>query len=239
MPKRYWWIIATFFFVQFGVLPVAYGVAPYVSSDAELTAYSLLITSVIGFIVTLLLLRKEREIGIWKRDRGASTGESILWIFLGVVLALTSQMIAAAIETYIFRVPVGSENTAGLMNIYEAAPLFVLYMVFFAPVFEELIFRKIIFGQVYKKTNFFIAGIVSSLAFAVLHMDFTHLLIYTSMGFVFAFLYVRTQRIIIPILVHGLMNLFVVVGQSMIDPEMLEEYQEQLNIILLQLTGGF
>jgi len=51
------------------------------------------------------------------------------------------------------------------------------------------------------------------------------------MGVVFAFLYVKTKRIIVPILVHMLMNTIVVMAQLLIDPELLEQMQEQAQFI--------
>ena len=45
----------------------------------------------------------------------------------------------------------------------------------------------IIFGTLYTKTNFFIASLVSLIAFAVPHMDFKHLLSYIATGFVLSF----------------------------------------------------
>ncbi|NGP46557.1 CPBP family intramembrane metalloprotease [Bacillaceae bacterium SIJ1] len=242
MKKSYWGIIVTYIFVLFGASFVALGYFQAGFAEAPAIAYGQITTSVIGFLIVLFLLRSERKEGIWRREKGASGGEAFVWIFLGVFMALAAQYIAALIEIEVLQLPAGSENTSMLMDIFTSAPLFVLYMIFFAPFFEELIFRKIIFGSIYKRTNFIIAGIVSSLAFAVLHMDFTHLLIYTAMGFVFAFLYVRTQRIIIPMLVHGLMNLIVVVGQiaaQRLYPEMYEEIQNNMNAVILLLFGGF
>ncbi len=53
----------------------------------------------------------------------------------------------------------------------------------------------------------------------MIHLDFLHILVYTAMGFVFAFLYVQTKRIIVPIIVHAGMNTLVVVAQLTLDPE--------------------
>src|SRR5699024_11107393 len=107
----------------------------------------------------------------------------------------------------------------------------------FAPILEELLFRKIIFGSLYKRINFFWAAILSSLAFGVIHLDLTHLLIYTGMGLVFSYLYVKTKTIIIPLLVHMCMNTSTVLIQVTVDIEQVERMQNELtsNIIF---TGG-
>lgn len=73
----------------------------------------------------------------------------------GVFLALFSQSIAASIEMYLFGVNPESENTQRIMEIITALPLMVFVSSVFGPILEEIIFRKIIFGAIYEKTNFF------------------------------------------------------------------------------------
>ena len=62
------------------------------------------------------------------------------------------------------------------------------------------------------------------------------------MGFVFAFLYVKTKRILVPIIVHAAMNTLVVVGQLSMDPEemqrQLEQMQRQVEQLQMILIGG-
>ena len=52
------------------------------------------------------------------------------------------------------------------------------------------------------------------------------------MGVALAYVYVKTKRIIVPILVHMGMNGIVIFGQLMIDPEELERMQQELSLIL-------
>src|SRR5690625_8017898 len=104
-------------------------------------------------------------------------------------------MITANIEVYIFHIESYSENTENIMKITEIAPLFSIITVIIAPILEEVVFRKIIFGTLYKRMNFILAGIISAVIFGLIHLDPTHLLIYTAMGLVFAYLYVKTKQI--------------------------------------------
>src|SRR5690606_1820600 len=110
-------------------------------------------------------------------------------------MAMTSQILAANIEIHLFGIEPGSENTQEIMALVKSLPLLVIVVSIIGPILEEIIFRQIIFGSLYKKFNFFISGLISSLIFAAVHMDFTHILIYTAMGFTFAFLYVQTKQI--------------------------------------------
>ena len=60
----------------------------------------------------------------------------------------------------------GSENTTQFIEIAQAVPLAIFSIVIFAPILEELIFRRIIFGTLLPKTNFFVAASVSAIVFA-------------------------------------------------------------------------
>ena len=70
-------------------------------------------------------------------------------------------------------------------------------------------------------------------------MDFSHILVYTAVGFVFAFLYIETKRIIVPILAHAGMNTFAVIVQLSQDPEKIEEQLRLLEQLQSIIIGGF
>ncbi|MFG6150380.1 CPBP family intramembrane glutamic endopeptidase [Halobacillus sp. B23F22_1] len=234
MPKRYWWIIITYVIAQlssFIGLPILF-LLGFGRSDA-IAIWSIL-SFTIATIVILRLLKPDMTEPELRGER-SSKGKIVLWSILGVFLALFAQGIAATIETQVFGIPAGSENTMDLMNVARESPLFILLPVVFAPITEEIIFRKVIFGQMYKRFNFLLAVLVSSLVFGAFHMDFKHMLVYFSMGVVFAFLYVRTKSIITPIVAHMAMNSFVVISQLFYSEEDIRRMQEQLQTIV---TGG-
>ena len=128
-------------------------------------------------------------------------------------MAYASQIIASLIELNVLGIQPGSENTKQLVDIAKHVPYFMVVTAIVGPILEEIIFRKIIFGSLNKRFNFFISALISSLIFAVVHNDFSHLLIYTAMGFTFAFLYVRTKRLLVPIMAHVAMNTLVLIVQ--------------------------
>ncbi|ELK45806.1 type II CAAX endopeptidase family protein [Halobacillus sp. ACCC02827] len=235
MPNRYWYIILTYVITQLSALAgapllVALGMGRY-----DAVAVWSVASFTIATIIILILLKPDLREEMTRSDR-SSAGSVVLWSIAGVFLALFAQAIAATIESQLFDVPAGSENTMGLMEIARQSPLFILLPVVFAPITEEILFRKIIFGSIYKRTNFFLAVLVSSLIFGAFHFDFTHMLVYFSMGVVFAFLYVKTKRIITPIVAHMAMNSFVVITQYFLTEEDIRRMQEQLETIFI---GGF
>ncbi|MBM7553261.1 CPBP family intramembrane glutamic endopeptidase [Thalassobacillus pellis] len=236
MTARYWYIIAIYVLAQFSSV---IGV-PILTSLGLKQDYSISIWAVFSFFVATLiiifLLKPDMKQASEVRER-SSAGNIALWSFLGVFLAYFAQIIAILIETFLLGIKPGSQNTQELMEFARLSPLFILVMVLFAPILEEIIFRKIIFGSIYKRTNFIIAVIVSALAFAASHFDFTHMIVYMAMGIVFAYLYVKTKSIITPIIAHMAMNTVVVIGQYSMSEEDFRRMQEQFEQ-LQTIFGG-
>lgn len=170
----------------------------------------LVISFNLTFVLVLFLLRKERHYEL--RD-AAPAHTSVLWAISGVFLALFAQALAANIER-LLGIEVGSENTQQILKFIEAFPMVVLVSSILGPILEEIVFRKVIFGSLHKKLNFFWSALISSVIFALAHFEPEHTLLYAAMGFTFAYLYVKTKRILVPIFAHVAMNTFVVLIQS-------------------------
>lgn len=234
MTKRYWYVILTYFVMQFSGLifaPIMYTALPI--SKAQATIYWTIFSFVAGLVVILSIMKPYMKMAS-TRD-AAKPGGIVLWAIAGVFMAYIAQYIAVIIET-LLGISQGSENTQTIIDITRAAPLFMIIPALVAPIVEEIIFRKIIFGTLYKKVNFFIAAIISALIFGIIHGEPAHILIYSSMGFVFAYLYVKTKRIIVPIIVHMTLNSISVIVQLSLSPEELQKQLEQVQMILI---GGY
>jgi uncharacterized protein len=171
----------------------------------------ILISFTLALIFILLVLRKEMFQPI--RDVHAlSPLESVFWGIVGIFLALFAQSAAASIE-YALGIEMGSENTQQIVGLIQTTPLIIFVTSIIGPILEEIVFRKVIFGSLYKRLNFFFAGLISSLIFSIAHGEPEHLILYGAMGFTFAFLYVKTKRILVPIFTHVAMNTIVVIIQ--------------------------
>lgn len=236
MTKRYWWILITYIAAQFSVVVIA----PILFNFSNLPEYEAVIYgNIIGFglglVAILIILRHEMK---EKSAPGAADiPTTILWTVVGIFMAFAAQIISANIEIHLLGITTNSENTADIMEITRHIPLFMIVTAIFAPILEEIVFRKIIFGALYKRMNFFFAGTISALIFGLIHLEPIHLLIYASMGFVFAFLYVKTKRIIVPILVHMGMNSIVVLLQYSLTPEDIENMQKMLEEMQVFIGG--
>lgn len=232
MTKRYWYVILTYFVMQFsGIIfsPILYAILPI--SEFQAVVYWTIFSFAAGLVAILFIMKPYMEAPS-TRD-AANPGSIVLWAIAGVFLAYFAEFIAGLIEINLLGITQSSANTQQIMEITRSAPLFALITSLIAPIVEEIIFRKIIFGTLYKKVNFFMAAVISALIFGIIHGEPEHILIYGSMGFVFAYLYVKTKRIIVPILVHMTLNTITVVIQLSLSPEELQKQLEQVQTILI------
>lgn len=220
MKKEYGFILIAYIVMQLssfvGVPIVSYVGTLFGYSSSEMKIYAAVIWLVFSFAATLILvlflLRKEMS-NTRQNQHATPFSSSVMWVIGGIFLALFAQGIAANIER-LMGIETSSENTESILAVIESFPIFILVSSIIGPILEEIVFRKIIFGTLYKKLNFFLSALISSLIFALAHAEIEHLLLYSAIGFTFAFLYVKTKRIIVPIFAHVSMNTFVVLVQS-------------------------
>jgi uncharacterized protein len=239
LKKEYWLVLLAYIIMQvsslIGIPLVTYIGTQFGQSLPEMEQLAVPFWLVISFAVTLVLvfyiLKNE-----WNERNQLSTGLSTIWAILGVFLAFLAQTIAANIES-MMGIESGSENTKQIISIIESFPIVIFVSSIIGPILEEIIFRKIIFGSLYKRMNFYLSALLSSIIFAAAHFEPEHILLYSAMGFTFAFLYVKTNRIIVPIFAHVAMNTLVVIIQIL--------YKEEIENIIKEtdhiqsFIGGF
>ncbi|AMX00152.1 CPBP family intramembrane metalloprotease [Rummeliibacillus stabekisii] len=191
-----------------------------------INGWYIVISFAVALLLSLIVIAFNRN--FWKifKQKPESIPTSILWGVIGFFLVFVGQWIGGIIE-HSLGITQASENTANLTTIADAAPVAILALAIIGPILEEFVFRRVIFGSLIQTTNFFIAALISSLVFAVIHFDFTHIIIYAISGFIFAFLYYRTRRIITSIIAHMMLNGFVTAIQLYQEPivKFLEQHQ--------------
>ncbi|WP_108672166.1 CPBP family intramembrane glutamic endopeptidase [Peribacillus acanthi] len=231
MKKEYWFILIAYIAMQLSSIvgvPIMMGVGfglGWRGEELQIKSggYWIVISFVITLLIVLLFLRNERKQEL-VREHQSSVSTSVLWAIGGVFMAFFAQIIAASIEKAIGIEP-GSENTLRIMELIQSIPAVMIVSSIIGPILEEIVFRKIIFGALYKKMNFFFAALLSSVIFGFAHFEPIHIILYSAMGFTFAFLYVKTNRILVPIIAHMTMNTIVVILQSY--REEMEEFIKQ------------
>ncbi|WP_432361619.1 CPBP family intramembrane glutamic endopeptidase [Sporosarcina sp. UB5] len=224
-------IILLYMAMQFGSIPVAKGFIYYFQNGTDLEpdsarffgfAWALFITNLIAAPLILFMTTRNKRFWDIFKGKKATPWMTVAWGVLGFFMAMAGQMIAGIIEIALGITP-GSDNTALLSDIAKMSPIIIFSIVIFAPLLEEIVFRRVLFGSIYTKTNFWVAAIVSGIVFAAVHGELEHLLTYMAPGVVFAFLYYHTKRIWAPIISHFLMNGFVMIVQ--LNMEKLEQWQ--------------
>ncbi|MEH7504849.1 type II CAAX endopeptidase family protein [Neobacillus drentensis] len=239
MKREYWIIIIVYIAMQFssliGIPLFLYGFKYWGINQSLAVPSWLLASFTIALFIIIFILRKEMNNRSFSK-RGGSFGQSVIWAISGIFLALFAQYAAAIIEN-LLGIKMGSENTKDILTIIEAFPLAIIVTSIIGPILEEIVFRKIIFGALHHRFNFFISALISSVVFAAAHMEFQHILLYSAMGFTFAFLYVKTKSIIVPIFAHVAMNTLVVLVQSVYKDD-IERLQREAEAVQ-NFIGGF
>lgn len=230
MNKDYGWILITYILMHLsgfigGPLLAALGVPHHLI----LSVWTVVSFSAASLVVLVLLWRSTYRNAI-ERQQPVPLFRAAVWSVLGVFMAYAAQYAGIIIET-LLGIPQGSENTQQVIGLVETFPIVILSVAVFGPFLEEIVFRKIIFGSLYEKMPFFAAALISSLIFSAAHWEWEHTILYAAMGFTFAYLYVKTKRIIVPIVAHVAMNSFVVLMQYVFADEieeMIRLQQEQM-----------
>ncbi|MGX6994932.1 CPBP family intramembrane glutamic endopeptidase [Pediococcus acidilactici] len=139
---------------------------------------------------------------------------AIAWGIIGTALVIVLQFVVSYV-TFILGQNPASANTATLVTLAKINPFFVLAITVGAPIMEELVFRKVLFGNLStlfgtrSNLGLTIMAIISSLAFAFMHND-SHIFLYAAIGLLFCWLYYKTGRIQTSMIAHILMNGLVV-----------------------------
>ncbi|MBC2003714.1 CPBP family intramembrane metalloprotease [Listeria booriae] len=221
MNRRYWYVLLTYFIAYFSSLigaPIIMGILRAVTdlSSTQIVTYASVYWSVfsnfIAVIIVWLLLRKQPRSTKIEQGQPASAGVSVIYAVLGFVALLIGQYIAIAIMS-MFGVGGASQNTEMLGELARAVPLMIVFTSVLAPILEEIVFRKIIYGGLASRMNIHVAAVISSLFFGLMHMDLAYLLVYFVIGLILCYMYTKTKRIAVPIAAHMLMNVIAMIIQ--------------------------
>ncbi|MFR9524331.1 MAG: type II CAAX endopeptidase family protein [Rikenellaceae bacterium] len=167
-------------------------------SDSLAEAMVMLLTQVLSMsatIIFILIMRRSRH--AQAAPIGFSLGGFNPTILLGGVLMLISMSVV--IEPLLSLLPPPPSFIA------RGWPL-LLTVVVGAPLFEEFICRGLILESVRAKRGVVVAWLVSSLFFALLHVDPAMVVNAFFMGLVLGFIYIRSQSIVAPIILHAINN---------------------------------
>lgn len=159
---------------------------------------------VFGYPIAFLIMKKKDVKPVERRRMGP--GQFILAFMMAYGMMIIGNIIGLALTTaigFIKGEPVGNALMSVIMegNIWISA----IYTVLLAPVFEEILFRKLICDRVvqYGQRT---AVLVSGLMFGLFHMNFNQFFYAAFLGGFFAFIYIRTGNLKYTIALHMVVN---------------------------------
>ena len=173
-------------------------------------------TDLIYIVILILMFKKEIIKGL-KGLKENFLNRAILslncWVVGCVIMTVSSIIIGLILDQNV------SQNESLVRENIKIAPLYMLYTCsIIAPIFEEMVFRRSLYGLVKVKWLFIV---LSGVLFGLLHvlgsynsiLDFLYVIPYGAMGSCFAYLLTKTKNITLPIIVHMLHNTILVLVQ--------------------------
>lgn len=161
----------------------------------------LYITPVIWF---LLKLRKNNSTiqVFFKSNRTVSIKDIIVLTFMSYIFVHGMAYLWEGIKTLSIGLTepeeLPADNLSLLLKIFS-----IITLVLIAPICEEIIFRGIILGRLTSKYSLKIGIISSSAMFGILHTDF---LSFTLFGILLSLLFIKSNSLMMPIIVHITFN---------------------------------
>jgi membrane protease YdiL (CAAX protease family) len=153
-------------------------------------------------ILIVLLLRGATwaDVGFRKATPNVlALGCGFLFLTLGVNLVNNLVMLLLGVE-------VQSQQFSGIMDKLDQPAFLLVTGILLAPLFEETIFRGFLFGGLRKRMGWVGAALVSSAIFAAGHLSLAAFIPTFTLGFLFAYLYQRSNSIWPGVILHTLIN---------------------------------
>jgi membrane protease YdiL (CAAX protease family) len=110
------------------------------------------------------------------------------------------------------------------------------------PVFEELLFRGLVFGELRKIMPVKVALVLQALLFGVYHLNVVQGAYAFLLGLLIGYVYYRSNSIIAPVIIHIAINSLSVIVNEFVVTDQLEQWALAISIscvALFFLTGAF
>jgi membrane protease YdiL (CAAX protease family) len=163
------------------------------------------IAAVMTFIIYVLMFRK-KEMNLFQKCkfRKLSLKNSSIIILSSIGLSIFS---CSLVSLLISKFPSYSETSKAIAS-NTTSVLGVISIILVIPIFEEVLFRGLIFNELKKHLNIFVAIIIQGAIFALSHGNMLQAIYTFIMAIVLAIVYDKTQSILAPMLFHVMYNLF-------------------------------
>ncbi|MGG5461284.1 CPBP family intramembrane glutamic endopeptidase [Clostridium sp. B9] len=113
--------------------------------------------------------------------------------------------------------------------------LMIIVGVVLVPIYEEIVYRGIIFGYLKKNYNIILALVVQALVFSIMHLNLVQSIYTFLLGVVLGLIYMYTESIYGNIIMHMIFNLLGVV----VMPKLAKAYPSMVSVALIIGIGLF
>jgi Predicted metal-dependent membrane protease len=213
------------------LIPVSILLNPVAGKEASFLVYYLL---AMGAAFYFAHCNRQKKTGVSEYNFGPGSARIMVLVSIavialqtGIITPLTGMVPMPEFMKNIFREVSGR-------NIFS-----FLTLVIAAPIFEELIFRGIILDGLLKKYSPTRSIVISSILFAVVHLNPWQFIAAFVIGIFSGWVYYKTSNLTLSILIHAVNNLMAFIsmsfldGEAMLDKSLLELYGGSLNLILV------
>ena len=193
--------------LNFGISFILNWLAPnFTEKNAVLLTYAMIIFTVdiVCFPLIFLLTSKMPKAEIEKKRLGF--GKFLLCVLIMYGLILVGAVIGSCFHL-VLTLPFQNEESSELAKLLMESNSFlrILIVGIVAPIFEELIFRKVLVDHVAPKGEL-AAILASGIMFGLFHGNFQQCFFAGLIGCLFAYIYLKTGRVIYTILLHMILN---------------------------------
>ncbi len=220
---------------------IEYLVSTYNPTLAESDWYLWVVTAisleVIGFPIYYLIIRK-----IPNSPKGEVVKLKPL-TFLAIFFICTAGMYITNFFSTILTFMISAIKGEELINpVAEAIMdgniiITLIYAAVIAPVFEELIFRKLLLDKL-RRFGDIPAILLSGLAFGLFHLNLSQFFYAAVLGFIFAYVTLRTNTVMYAILLHMMINFIASVMTPLVTEGNIIGYMAIFLWVILAMTTG-
>lgn len=170
-----------------------------------LNQYALTLVPPAALAALIVLYRREMLAEDW--NGLFKSRDTYRWMLEGIKYGIY----AHALNTLII-IWLGGSNEVMTDELMFRYPVFAIWLVVVGSVFEEVVYRKIMFGWLSGKMKVWIAASLSSALFAAGHMAPERFFAYFAIGLLFCWIYRRSGSIVPSMLAHMALNLIAIMA---------------------------
>ena len=204
---KYGLMAIVYIILNYGISILLRAVAPgFVEKNSVILTYAMIIFTVdiVCFPLVLLLTSKMPKAEIEKKRLGF--GKFLLCVLVMYGLILIGALVGSGIHLFL-TLPFNNEESSKMAEILMNSNSFlrILIVGIVAPIFEELIFRKVLIYHFAPKGEL-VAILASGIMFGLFHGNFQQCFFAGLIGCLFAYIYLKTGRVIYTIFLHMILN---------------------------------